>query len=485
MVDQVLEREDKFDVPESFRLPDLQELAPAGVRWETEELHLQNTYHDTPSGHLAGFGVTLRHREGGTDAGWHLKVPEEDGRVEVRDGSAGDELPATLADVVVGLRSGEELSPVARVTVTRTVHRLLTGDGTLLLELADDRVSGVAMGEEARISSWRELEVELGPGGDEELQRRVGQQLLAAGATPSATASKLQRTLGSPAGGTTDAGDGTVAALVRSYLAAQCRQIVRGDVQTRLGEPPVHKFRVAIRRLRSTLRVFGPLFDPDAAQQLETELVWLAGLLGQVRDRDVLSQRLAGQLAELPAEVVLGPVAAHVETTLSLERAEHLSRLTEAMAGERYAALMGLVRRWLTDPPLTAEADRPAKDARRHLRRAGKKLDRRLQAAGGDVEALHRARKAAKRYRYAAELLAQAGGKKAARIAESTSELQTLLGEHQDSVVSAAFLRRLGAAAGAGGGQNGFTYGYLVAREEHRAEQIRAELARRWGDQQS
>jgi CHAD domain-containing protein len=198
--------------------------------------------------------------------------------------------------------------------------------------------------------------------------------------------------------------------------------------------------------------------------------------------RDILLERLTAQLRELPAEMVLGPVAAHIETTLSLERSQHQTRLVEAMNSDRYQTLMKMILLWQTRPPLTRGAGKPAADAQRHLRRAEKKVTKRLAAAGGDVEALHRARKAAKRYRYAAELSAQAGGRKASRIVNATTKLQTLLGEHQDSVVSAQFLRRLGAEAGAGGGQNGFTYGFLTAQEWQRAQQIRDQAARRWGN---
>ena len=39
-----------------------------------------------------------------------------------------------------------------------------------------------------------------------------------------------------------------------------------------------------------------------------------------------------------------------------------------------------------------------------------------------------------------------------------------MLGEHQDSTVSAAFLRDLGARMGIRAGHNGFTYGVLFAQ---------------------
>ena len=53
--------------------------------------------------------------------------------------------------------------------------------------------------------------------------------------------------------------------------------------------------------------------------------------------------------------------------------------------------------------------------------------------------------------------------------AKKAKGLQTLLGEHQDAVVAAGYLARLGAAAGANRNQNGFTYGVLMADELHRA----------------
>ena len=478
MVDQALEREDKFEVSVDYRLPDLPELLPKGGRIETVDYEIENTYFDTASVRLAQSGVTLRRREGGSDAGWHLKVPADDARAEISDSSTSSSMPEALSKLVVGIRAGEELRPVALITVARTVHRLLGADGSLLVEVADDRVSGATVGHAARITSWREIEVELKADSAARLQERVGKRLLAAGASRSDFGSKLQRTLGFPGHARTAPHVGTVGGLAWVYVAAQCREIVRCDIGLRLDEPLVHKFRVAIRRLRSTLKVYAPLFDPDASAALDAELVWFAGLLGEVRDRDILRQRLTAQLAELPAEVVLGSVAAQIETTLLVERSHHQARVRDAMNSERYAALMKLILIWQTRPPLTKRAEKPVTDAERYLRRAGNKVTRRLAEAGGDVEALHSARKAAKRYRYAAELTAEAGGKKASRIVKSTTKLQTLLGEHQDSVVSANFLRRLGAEAGANGDQNGFTYGFLMALEWQRAERIRNEAAR-------
>lgn len=479
-MDQQREREDKYDVEPGWPLPDLADLVPQGGGYDSAELHLVNTYLDTPSAHLAQLGVTLRRREGGPDAGWHLKVPAGAARTEISEGPNSSTLPDSLGRILVGLRAGEELRPIATLTVARTVHRVVTYEGEAMAEVADDLVSAATMGDSSRVSSWREVEVELKSAGDERLLKSIGKRLRGAGAERSASASKISRALGSdPAPSAPKSG--TVGALVVDYLGEQVREFVRCDLAVRLGEPEVHKFRVALRRLRSTLRVFGPVFDGERVAELEPDLVWLAGLLGEVRDRDVLRARLAAQVAELPKEMVLGPVAAHIETTLLLERAEHLARVTEAMNGERYAALVRQVMAWHSAPPLTKLARKAAPAVALYVGRAERKVRKRLASADGEVEALHDARKAAKRYRYAAELAEPALGRSATRSVGSTTELQTQLGEHQDSVVSAAFLRRLGAEVGSVDGQNGFTYGLLLAREWQRAEQVSRHAGQRWG----
>lgn len=141
----------------------------------------------------------------------------------------------------------------------------------------------------------------------------------------------------------------------------------------------------------------------------------------------------------------------------------------------RYRGLITLWRRvaQLNDPQVQAGhrsvkkrdvillADKAAKKARRRLREA---------STSTDDEALHRARKAFKRARYAAELTtALVGRKKAKRAVGRYKHVQEVLGEHQDSLVAASFLRRLGAATGTRNGENGFTYGLLFANEQNAA----------------
>ena len=481
MLNQQRETEHKYDAGLGWALPDLGSLLPKGGRIETQEFAIANTYFDTPSAHLAQLGVTLRRREGGPDAGWHLKVPDGQARLEIAADSESATLPEELAELVTGLRAGDELGPVARIDVSRTVHRLLTADDDVLVEVADDSVDAATMGAESRLTAWRELEVELKSVGNERLLRTIGKKLRAAGAKRSSYGSKLRRAIGADPEPARPATAGSVGALVVDYLVAQCDEVVRCDLGLRMNQPEVHKFRVALRRLRSTIRVFAPVFDAERAALLEPELVWLAALLGEIRDRDVLRERLAAHVAELPGEMVLGPVAAGIETTLLLERQDHLARLAEAMHSERYAALIRQIIQWRTATPLTKAAGKKAATSATYVRNAERKVRKRLAGADGGDEQLHAARKAAKRLRYAAELSAPAIGKSAEKTVKTFTQLQTQLGEHQDALVSAAFLRRMGAQAGTDAGQNGFTYGLLLAEEGHRARRVRRQVTKRWG----
>jgi len=472
------EREDKFHVDLGFVVPDLADLLPDGGRIEAGRHLLINTYHDTAEGELRRLRLTLRRRVGGPDAGWHLKLPAGVARTEIHSRSRRRAVPKALATVLLGVRRSEELAPVATVSTTRYVLRLLDAEGELLAELADDQVESSTSGDEPTLRSWREVEVELGSAGDEELLSRIGERLIEWGATPSPYGSKLRQALGPEPEVKPVEESSTLGELVGSYLGAQCDAIVAGDLGLRLGRPVVHPTRVAVRRLRSTLRVFASLFDEGQAAELEAELVWWAGLLGEVRDREVLRERLLSQLAELPAEFVLGPVVNQIEEVLAGEHSRYLRQVSTAMRGTRYLALLDTVHRWRTAPPVTKRTGGPAPSVKKFLDKAERKVYQRLATAGGEPEALHRARKAGKRFRYAAELSEPVLGKQASMAVEHGKHLQQLLGEHQDSVVSAAFLRTQGARVGAG--QNGFTFGILLAQEWQRADDIRRQLKERF-----
>jgi CHAD domain-containing protein len=258
------------------------------------------------------------------------------------------------------------------------------------------------------------------------------------------------------------------------YLNTQIDQITVGDLGLRRGDDPIHDTRVAIRRLRSTLRVFGKALDEAAIGDLDAELKWWAGLLGEVRDCQVQQRRFTDALGELPGELILGPVPARIRNHLQGIELPARTRVGEAMDSERYVAIMDALRQLRVEPPVGP--DITAKDLRKRARRAQRKADRRLAAAlhSGDSALLHRARKAAKRARYAAELYRPLD-KRAKRAVKHYKHIQTALGNHQDTVVASATLRQLGTTAGTTEGENGFTYGLLYAREQQIARRCRKE----------
>jgi CHAD domain-containing protein len=462
------ERELKFDVPANWELPELASVAPAGAAIERTKLVLRSTYHDTAERDLLRARVTLRRREGEEDAGWQLKIPADDARIEIRRPlEDSDDVPADLAELTVGLRGAAGLVPVAAITTERDVHRLVTPSGATLAEVVVDDVHGTAGGEAAVITRWQEVEIELGTG-DEELLARLALRLEKSGAQPATASSKLARALDVPPA----APPGGLAGVIADYLDKQYARLVAGDIQLRRGRDVVHRTRTSTRRFRSALRVFGELIDAERAATLDAELAWYADALGRVRDGQVLLAHLEAALAEVRPELILGPVVSRIRQLVESEVADARRALAEVMAGERYAALLRELASWHDAPPL--RSDVPVSEAGRYLAEARRKQRRRLRKArrdGADA-AMHRARKAAKRTRYAAEALEPELGRKATKVRKKAKKIQGRLGDRQDSVVAADFLLRAGRTAGTTPGENGFTFGLLYERERNASRGI-------------
>ena len=468
----ITEQETKFEVDTDWVMPPVADLVPEGGRLDQDVRKLHNTYFDTPGAGLRLFGITLRRRIGGSETGWQLKVPSGSARTELQSGSHEKTLPPPLTEGVQGLLAGESLDAVATIVTARTAYQLLNADGELVLEIADDQVQSGPPDGKSMLHSWREVEVELGPAGKKKDLKRATKLLLDASASPGKTRNKLDRALGSalPDGQASTVESGTVGDLAAAYVAAQCEVLASNDVGMRTGTPTVHKTRVAARRLRSTLRIFSDVFAAAPAEELDNELKWYADVLGQVRDRDILSSRLDKQIADLPPEQVRGPVEAEVTKTLDAEREDALRRLNEAMRTPRYEHLVQLLRGWRTAPPLTDAAAEDGATAIKYVEKAKRTAEKRLRKAE-DIEELHRARKAFKRARYAAEL-AEPVDSQMKSVAGDAEEMQTLLGEHQDATVAAEFLAKMSADGEITAG-SAFTYGILMANELNRAANIR------------
>ncbi|MEO9139509.1 MAG: CYTH and CHAD domain-containing protein, partial [Jatrophihabitans sp.] len=430
-------------------------------------------YYDTADLGLLSSRLTLRRRTGDDDTGWQFKVPAGDARTEIWLSVEGRGVPAEFRQLTLGVRAGHPLRPVARIRTARDVHVIHGVDGSPLAELVVDDVTAARTGASTDVAQWREVEVEL-KDGDEALLRRTTKWLRRTGVVPSPYRSKLARALGDAASATDVATDG-LAGVVCAYLSAQRDAILMGDLALRREQDAIHTTRVAARRYRSALRVLAELFDDERAVALDAELKWYASVLGTVRDLQVLGGHLRSALAELPDELILGPVSMRLDQTLEKELIDARRELDSAMRSRRYLALLQELQAWAEDPPMTEARTKPAKRVEKYLHNAEKKLDRRLalahQLPGHDPnknEALHLARKAAKRARYTAELTAPVLGKAARSSFKAAKRLQTDLGHRHDAVLAVAFLQRVGAVAGAAAGENGFTFGVLLANEIHR-----------------
>jgi CHAD domain-containing protein len=472
---EVLERERKWEVDDDFVLPSLDDIVPGG-EVEHSTIELTSAYFDTADRDLSAHGLLLRRREGDDDAGWQLKMPDSNGRIEIRYPLA-DTMPSDLSALLTGVSLGKQLVNVATIHTTRKRSRITDPTShQLVAEIADDHVCAtVDEGGTGEPIRWREVEVELGPAADE-VPRNLAKRLASAGAKPSRYPSKLARVAAVSSTEDRPAHAGKAEEALARYMHAQIEQIFQGDVGLRRGHDPIHDTRVAIRRLRSTLRVFGTLLDLSAIEGVEEELRWFATLIGAVRDCQVQRRRFTTALNELPAELVLGPVASRIDTELQSVEHPARDRVSDAMDSPRYLDILKTLRRWSTQPPIAAPVS--AEALYKQVRRAKRKADRRLAAgiAAGDDALLHRARKAAKRARYAAELVEPLNkGKRVRNTIKHYEEIQTVLGELQDTVVARNTLLRLATKAGTTPGENGFTYGLLYANELRQGEAARRE----------
>jgi len=143
--DDFIETERKYDAAAGFALPDLAGLDNVAAVTGPRTYRLRAVYFDTPGFSLAKAKITLRRRTGGTDAGWHLKLPagaEDRREVHAPLGRSTRTVPARLADMVTRWTGGRPLQPIARLATTRRVRWLTGQDGQVLAEIADDLVVG-------------------------------------------------------------------------------------------------------------------------------------------------------------------------------------------------------------------------------------------------------------------------------------------------------------------------------------------------------
>ena len=475
------EVERKFAPAETAVSPSFDGLSAIARVERLPEQRLDAVYFDTPGQDLAAHRITLRRRTGGPDEGWHLKLPAgPDARTEVRlPLGEGSDVPAELRDVVLAIVRDRPLAPVARIETSRTVDMLYGHDGTAVAEFCDDRVTATRAADDERLT-WREWELELvgeQPDTGEALLDRLANRLFDAGAEPAGHGSKLARVL---ARAEEDAPE-SVRDPVHRAVAEQVAEMLVWDRAVRADAwDSVHQLRVVTRKIRSLLRASEDSFGIDDDAWILEELKLLAGVLGVARDAEVLAEKYETALDELPPELVRGEVRERLVEGGKRRYQAGWRRSLTAMRSERYFRLLdGLEALVAAEPPEAPPGEEAeplsVESSYAKVRKAAKKAKE--AAADADVpaaerdEALHRIRKRAKQLRYTAAALGKT------KVADRAKAIQSLLGDHQDSVVSRVHLLKEATAA-RDAGEDTFTYGVLFSREAEVAHRAEAQIAK-------
>jgi len=479
----MLEREVKLAATPDFKLPELDEVDGAVQATQPDEHRLETVYFDTPDLRLARWGCSLRLRQG---EGWTLKLPSSSSgptlnRRELEFPGDGGRPPEAATTLVMAYVRRSSLVPVASLSTVRRRVQLKQAGGRVLAEVVDDDVSVI---QGLRVASrFREVEVELRDDAGERLLEPLLARLRLAGAADGDNLPKLVRALGPRASAPPEVAPleltlrSTAADLVRHAIATSVAALLRHDPGVRLGDDPedIHRARVATRRLRSQLRTFRTVLEPPWAQALREDLRWLAAGLGEIRDKQVMAERLRSRTASLPD--VDGHAVAELAAQLDVESEEARGRLVLDMRSDRYIALLERLVDAARNPSITEPAKERATEVVTVMAAGDwKRLRKAVEALGDDPAdaELHQVRILAKRSRYAAEAAEPVLGKPPARFAAALTELQDLLGDHQDSVTAQQWLRR------AAEGSLAFVAGQLTAIERDVAFSDRSLWRRKW-----
>jgi hypothetical protein len=510
---QHVEIEAKYDLAEDATVPSL--LGVAGVE-RVDDLPAQvltATYYDTADLALQRHRITLRRRTGGSDDGWHLKLPVAGGeRLEVRRplGSRSSP-PVALGRLLVAVVGDRDLAAVATLVTHRSVHNLVAADSTVLAELADDQVTVEREG--AATIRWRELEIELVEG-DAAALAALDASVRAAGVKPSAASSKIGRVL-SP-----NAPERSVSwsARLRAREAADALLVETAgelrvlDALARAGHPgAAAELERAVRRRRAAvdvarrLGVVGADVGADGAAgsggdggggsdgDTRRDLAWAAESLAEVARLDRAGALVRESVQAQPAELVLGPVGRRLDRELAARQRSAQQSLTEILSSPRW---LRTVAASSTDDDLGDSGGRArpsrGKRAGRGPRlgkalpdltaRAVRRLERRLTDLDGatDLELddrLASARRAVDAALLVVEVADRAGIRRSGTATQVDATADVL--DQLATVVSALDLVRATGIAAHLAGENGFTFGrmhgLLAARAADIARELRAQ----------
>ncbi|HAT1548362.1 TPA: CYTH and CHAD domain-containing protein [Corynebacterium striatum] len=354
--------------------------------------------------------------------------------------------------------------------------------------------------------------------------REATSLLIGAGARVSASPSKLKTALGDsidsaplpPALAHSNVEPDSAAAAVVTALKANRDKLVDYDPRVRRNEwDSVHQMRVATRELRSHIQTFHGIVVGPEIERIEAELKQLASILGVARDAEVVEERWLNLLASEDSNTLDDATREHISNDMGTAFRRAHRHVVAALDSDRYLALLDSLDQFLANPPVAedselefSEADdaavissvtpaeptaepaaedspKPAKKDEEphdmdtvmalHLNEAYKKLVKRHEKAVKNWDNLeltlherenyfHDMRKAAKKLRYAAEAAGSATNLKTKNLYKACKDMQSVLGDFQDSVTSRDKLLELANTARRRG-EDTFGYGLLYQRE--------------------
>ena len=424
---------------------------------------LINTYYDAADYCLRDRGIAVRLRqvrgkwlqtiktEGRVIAGLHER-PEWESETMANTFDFRRMEDEKLKALLEKTLNGAELQPVFATDFTRLSRVLRLPDGTQC-EFSVDRGKIIAGEIEAPIN---EVELEM-IDGDPLALFGFARRLLEHVPVKLAHKSKAQRGFALAIGEVAKPIKATQAMLDKDMtvqqgfvaIATACsQQLAANESGLVAGEDSeyLHQLRVAIRRLRTAIRLFSDFLDSEKLAFIVEELRWLDGQLGTTRDLDVfLEETLPPVIAVWPTHTGLAQIRARI----SLRRDAANTASQAAVRSIRYQRLQLEIGAWLVELARQKRDDQgeteviPLADfAREALKRQRKQLIRRAEHLHElAAEERHRVRISGKRLRYAAEFFSPLFSVKRSKpYIQGLANLQAILGVLNDAATTNAIL---------------------------------------------
>ena len=298
-VDLHREVEFKFRVAADFDLTSILNSFFAGEIAATPDQPrtMSATYFDTPSAALLRWGITMRNRTGGTDAGWHLKLPTfgekatkgATKRIELHASGDMEHPPAQFMSVIGILLRDSDVTPIARVDTERKPFYIVR-DQEHIIEVVDDQVA-VFQGED-KVDSFREIEVELLNPQAMDIALRLSKDLLAAGASPSSV-SKAAAAFGPVVTQQPDVPllpkpkkSALPYEIVRWAIAQQALAVIQAELSSHL-HGSTSDLLIQLQRLAALLQSLSNFLDPSESAEFLAEITWL---ISEFSSTDQLAQ---------------------------------------------------------------------------------------------------------------------------------------------------------------------------------------------------